>query len=69
MKRRMEIGALEEPPVEALACWGGRATIRGGRWFIPHERQDIVGELVEREDLARVMNGGVLSEAAALPGR
>lgn len=61
--RRLCSGVFEDPPREALACWGARATILNGRWSIPHERQDIVGPAEEREELARVMNGGLLRDA------
>jgi hypothetical protein len=61
--RKLELGAVEEAPPDARACWGAVATIRDGRWDIPHAQQDIVGDLEAREQLAEVMNGGAFRDA------
>lgn len=67
--RKLELGAIEEAPPDARACWGAVASIRNGRWDIPHVQQDIVGAPDAREELARLMNDGAIHDAEATERR
>lgn len=67
--RKLELGLIEEPPPDALACWGAFASIRNGRWDIPHAQQEIIGETEAREELARRMNDGAIRDAEATERR